>query len=130
MKTLVLFSAALFLNGCSAVFVGSTTAAVGGAAVLGFECPGYVKTSLRDELTGAELCAEPVRARSGDRERRLMTCRPAPLGEGTWELQAVRGGAPMQVTVERPEHCERYVYAVELSLPAPSVATTAAPHAG
>lgn len=115
--------AAFATSGCSALLVGSTTAGLGGAAALSFECPGYVVVTLRDELTGAELCGEPIHARdrTQDRERTLVACAPSTLPPGNWELTAARGGEPGQLVVEQPDHCQRWVYALELTLPAPAL---------
>jgi len=115
----------LALSGCNAGLVGVTVVSLGAGAAVAHDCPGYVAVTLRDELTGAELCAEPVRARSGERERRLMTCAPMALPAGRWELRAERGGVPVSVEVAEAEHCERWVYAVELGLPEPEVASVA-----
>jgi hypothetical protein len=43
------------LSGCSGVLVGVSVVTVGGAAVIGFECPTYVTVSVRDGSTGREL---------------------------------------------------------------------------
>lgn len=92
---------------------------LGAGAAISYECPGYVALTLRDELTGGELCGETVLARSGDKERRLTSCATMSLPDGRWELRAERGGAPTTVDIERPKGCERWVYDVELTLPPP-----------
>ncbi|MBK8998245.1 MAG: hypothetical protein IPM35_21185 [Myxococcales bacterium] len=109
----------LGLGGCNAGLVGATLAITGAGAVISYDCPGYLTVRLRDELTGAELCGEPVLARDRDRERRLFTCATMALPHGTWELRAERGGASTSVEIERPARCERWVYDVELGLPPP-----------
>jgi hypothetical protein len=115
----------LSLLGCNAGLVGVSVLGLGAGAVAVRQCPGYVAVTLRDELTGAELCGEPVRARAGDRERRLRTCAPGALPAGSWELRAERGGAPASVEVAEAPRCERWMYAVELSLPEPAVGAVA-----
>lgn len=109
----------LGLGGCNAGLVGVTLATMGAGAVISHDCPGYLTVRLRDELTGAELCGEPVLARGRGRERRLFTCATMALPHGTWELRAERGGATSSVEIERPTRCERWVYDVELYLPTP-----------
>lgn len=118
-RALLLPILALALGGCDAALVGGSVVVLGAGAVLAHECPGYVSVELRDELTGGLLCGEPVVARSGERQRRLVSCGTTGLPEGRWEIRAERGGAPTTVDVERPKGCERWVYDVELTLPPP-----------
>lgn len=120
-RLLALLLLPLGLGGCNAALVGGTVVVMGAGAAIAFDCPGYVNVRLRDELTGDELCGEGVIARSGDRQRRLVTCATLGLSAGTWELRAERGGAPTSVEVDPPDDCQRWVYAVELSLPPPSL---------
>ena len=116
MPRLWLALASVALGGCNAIAIGGTVGVLSAGAALGYECPGYVTVSLRDGASGRELCNEKVVAKSGDRERVLTTCAPQGLPEGRWELRAARGGEGSVVQIEPTPHCERFVYAVELTL--------------
>lgn len=107
------------LTGCAATFVGATSVGVGAAGVVAYDCPAWVEVTLRDGLTGGELCGEPLEARSADDQRRAMSCAPFPLGTGTWEIHAARGGSAATLVVEPSRRCEHVAYSIELTLPAP-----------
>lgn len=104
------------LSGCNAAVIGGSVGLLGTGAALSLECPGYVSVALRDGQTGIAACNQPVVARSGDREQRLLTCATVGLSEGRWVLRAEAGGEPTVIDVARAEHCERWVYAVELTV--------------
>ncbi len=107
------------LAGCAATFVGATSVGVGAAGVVAYQCPGWVEVTLRDELTGGELCGEPLEARAADEERRAHTCAPFPLGAGSWQIRALRGGSAATLVIEPSPRCEHNAYSIELTLPAP-----------
>ncbi|MBI3205276.1 MAG: hypothetical protein HYZ29_27295 [Myxococcales bacterium] len=111
----------LALSGCNVVAVGGAVGVLSAGAAVAYDCPSYVSVSLRDDLTGQELCGEEVvaRDRQGGRERSLTTCATQRLPEGRWELRAERGGEASVLELAPVRGCERFVHSVELTLPAP-----------
>lgn len=92
---------------------------VGGAAVLGFECPTYVTVTVRDGSTGRELCNAPVVFQKGTTSRELAACGSIGLDPGTWRIRpALPGyvGESSSIEIAAPEDCEHIQYSVELTV--------------
>jgi hypothetical protein len=118
-RILVCLGLLLALTGCSGIFVGASVVTVGGAAVLGFECPTYVMVTVRDGSTGSELCNAPVVFDQAATSREVSACGTVGVGPGTWRIRpALPGyvGESSTLTLEPPKECEHIQYSVELTV--------------
>jgi hypothetical protein len=107
------------MSGCSGILVGASVVTVGGAAVLGFECPTYVTVTVRDGSTGRELCNAPVVFEKGTSSRELAACGSIGLDPGNWRVRpALPGyvGESSSLVLEAPKDCEHVQYSIELTV--------------
>lgn len=118
-RVLASLTLSFLLSGCSGIFVGASVITVGGAAVLGFECPSYVIVTVRDGSTGTELCNAPVVFDQAGSTREVSACATTGLGPGTWRIRpALPGyvGESSTLAIQTPTECEKVQYTVELTV--------------
>jgi hypothetical protein len=105
-------------SGCAATAGAAAAGAVFGAGAAAFDCPSYVTVTIRDPLTGDELCGEPVMATKDGSGHEIRSCSYAPLSDGTWVLRAERSDLSVpesRVDITPSSRCERPVYSIELA---------------